>query len=410
MRIKNCFYVVLLCLLWLPVSGAGVAVQPWLLMVSHPSASASGDLAAVSLKGISYYYLNPAATGGVKNIEFSASHCIFPLGISSGQISLSRNFGFGVITVEGARLDFGGIESLAYGQGGGPESLNLNIKPEAYYISLGISKAAAKTFIGASVRLSSEDLGAGASYMVAADAGVLVNDALTDGLGIGISVSSITAPQGNFEPPMNVRAGASYAVKGSGSRILTAGAGFEYLIFESSVSFDAGIDFNLADTVSIRASVKSGHTGGVTYGLGAGFDFDNLRLDYSFSPGIYTGAVHRAGVSSFFERQSFYDEAEPVESEDGERSYESYVKSGDYYYRVKQYRRALKYYEYINLFFWKDLEKRGDRERSSLYQKMGISYYSVKDEARSLHYFEQASYYDRSNEILKFWIKTLKQD
>lgn len=410
MRIKNGFYAVLFCFFWIPASGAGNAVQTWLLTVSHPSADAFGGVAAVSMKGTSNFYLNPAAAGSVKNIEFSASHSVFPAGISSGQLSLSRNFGFGVISIEGARFDFGEIESLGYGQGGGPESLNLSIKPEAYCVSLGISKAVNETFLGMSVRLSSENLGEGASYMFSADAGMLINDVLTKGFNIGVSIGSISAPQGNFEPPMNVRAGVSYVVPGAVSRILTAGAGAEYLVFESSFSFGAGLDFNLADTVSIRASAKSGHTGGVTYGIGAGFDFDNLRLDYSFTPGIYTGAIHRAGVSSFFERKNFYDETEPVESEDGERSYESYVKSGDYYYRTKQYRRALKYYEYINLFFWKDLEKRGDRERSALYQKMGISYYSIKDESRALHYFEQASFYDKSNEILKFWIRTLKQD
>lgn len=411
MRKIKLFITLLLCLPCQAVFADNELVQPWLLLSSYPAASASGEASSVSLKGLPYFSFNPAAPASVKNIEFSASQSLFDAGFSCGRALVARNLGFGVVSFECSWFDFGSIEALAVGLSGGPEAMNEEIKLGAYSFSAGISKVIGKTQIGASFRYSAEDLGGPVSSMVSADAGIVVNDVITEGLNLGISAGSISIPQGDFEPPMNIRGGASYSLKNDMTRIITFGAGLDYLVFESALSFDAGIDFNLADAVSLRASVKSGHTGGVTYAIGAGFDIDTLKLDYAYTPGIYTGGSHRAGFSSFFERQDYYvDAGEPEEIFGEERSYESYVKSGDYYYRVKQYRKALKYYEYINLFFWKDIEKKGDKERSALYQKMGISYYSIKDEARALHYFEQASYYDRANEILKFWMKTMKQD
>lgn len=411
MRKTKLFITLLLCLSCQVIQAGNELVQPWLRLNAYPAASASGEYSSVSLKGLPYFSSNPAAPASVKNMEFSASRSLFDAGFSSGRVSAARNFGFGTVSMEGVWFDFGSIESLAIGASGGPEAMNEEIRIGAYSVSAGISKTIGKTQIGASFRYSVEDLGGAASSMVSADAGIVVNDAVTEGLNFGISAGSISIPQGDYEPPMNIKTGVSYSLKNDTTRIITFGAGLDYLVFESSLSFDAGVDFNLADAVSLRASVKSGHTGGITYTIGAGFDLDTLKLDYAYTPGIYAGGSHTAGFSTYFERQSYYEGAnEPEEVLGEERSYESYVKSGDYYYRVKQYRKALKYYEYINLFFWKDIEKKGDKERSALYQKMGISYYSIKDEARALHYFEQASYYDRANEILKFWIKTMKQD
>jgi tetratricopeptide (TPR) repeat protein len=84
------------------------------------------------------------------------------------------------------------------------------------------------------------------------------------------------------------------------------------------------------------------------------------------------------------------------------------MKSGDYYYENRQYRQALKYYEYINLLYWKETEALTDRGKTIFYQKLGICYYNIKDNARALQYFERALYFDRENEILRQWIKLMK--
>ena len=411
MTIKLSILTAVFCLIFGAAGADNYLVQPWLLLNSYPSSAALGGSPSVSVKGISNFPLNPSAPAAVKNIELSVSQSVFDSGITCGRAAIGRNFGFGVVSVEAAWFDFGSVETLAVGESGGPEALNDQLKIGAYSLSAGVSKAVGKTLIGTALRISSEDLGAGASYMVSADAGVTVSDAVTNGLDFGISIGSVSVPQGDFEPPMDLKAGITYSLKNEGMRIITFGLGMSWLVFESKTAFDGGIDFNLADAVALRASVRSGYTGGITYAVGAGFDLDGLNIDYAYTPGFYTGGSHSAGAAASFERQNYYEDTPaPDADEGGERNYESYMKSGDYYYRVKQYRKALKYYEYINLFFWKDIEARGDRERSALYQKMGISYYNIKDEARALHYFEQGSYYDRSNEILKFWIKTLKQD
>jgi tetratricopeptide (TPR) repeat protein len=84
------------------------------------------------------------------------------------------------------------------------------------------------------------------------------------------------------------------------------------------------------------------------------------------------------------------------------------MESGNFSYENKEYRKALKYYEYINSIFWKDIEDKTDKEKSSFYQKVGICYYNIRDTERAIQYFNRALYFDKDNEILKHWIKLLK--
>jgi tetratricopeptide (TPR) repeat protein len=64
----------------------------------------------------------------------------------------------------------------------------------------------------------------------------------------------------------------------------------------------------------------------------------------------------------------------------------------------------------VNLLYWKELESLTDVEKSNFYQKLGICYYNMRDNGRALQYFERAFYYDKENEILKHWIRLLKNE
>ncbi|HRU39567.1 MAG TPA: hypothetical protein P5511_06790, partial [Candidatus Goldiibacteriota bacterium] len=363
--------------------GANYSTASWLLANSYPQFAARGSSAEAAYSGIEAASGNPAAIGSVENIEFAAMAGKWLMDTGMQKLSLAKSFEAGNFGFEIAYNNLGSAMRINADEFGNPVITGELLDMSAWGMSLIYAKKIKNFSLGAAVKGFFESLGAGPSFLWCADAGFMYSGLLNDSLNLGISILNISAGDGEFFTPINLKASASYVFSEKSSKIAGLTAGVNYLPREEYVSGQAGLDIYLFGLAALRAGASMSNSGSFGFSAGAGLKIDSMDLNYSYEPNPALGDCHKVSVSASFPKPDTRqgEQAGPGAEEKG--TFESYLESGDYYYENKQYRQALKYYEYINLLYWKDLEDRNDKFKTSFYQKMGICYYNIKENKRA---------------------------
>ncbi|MCX8094464.1 MAG: hypothetical protein N3E50_09915 [Candidatus Goldbacteria bacterium] len=384
------------------INAKNLSTATYLLINSYPEYSAKGESVGASFTGITSASINPAAIASVENGEIAALYNRYLNDINGQKLSIAKNFSFGILGLEIDYIDFGFIDEVKSDIYGNPTLTDNTFKNFVLFSSLIFSKKINNFHLGIASKFIFENLVQKNNFLFYVDTGIIYKNIFTQNLNFGISLLNISSSMDDFFPPINLKMALNYSIY---NNFLTISSAVNYLIKDNYVSLYGGMDLNIFNFFIIRGGINNKFDN-INFTTGIGFIIEGIHFDYSYETMPFSENIHKISLSAGFGK-IIKDEQLETKIE-GEYSFKSYMESGNYYYEAKQYRNAIKYFEYINLLYWRDIENMSDKEKSAFYQKLGICYYNIKDPKRALQYFERAYYFDRDNEILKHWIRLLK--
>ncbi|HDQ26358.1 MAG TPA: hypothetical protein ENN43_06410 [bacterium] len=377
----------------------------YLLINSYPAAAAFGEPAGAACGSIVYSGHSPASIASVENIEFAVMHNGAARGITAERLSVAKKFGFGSVGADISYYNLGVFTGIGVDASGGPVYTGQQSEPYALAGSLIYGRRAGNISFGAALRVIREDMGEGAVIRGSMDAGVMAANVRVRGLDFGLSVINASPEaEDGFYLPILVNGAVIYRLISEGAEVFRAGLGASWLPMEESLKVSLGFDLPVLGILNITGGAGVDNNANLSFSAGISVSFDGIKTSYAYLPSNAAGDSHRVSLSG----GSFSPALQQISAGEAGAGIESYMESGDYYYNARQFRNAIKYYEYINLLYWKDLDAKSDREKSAFFQKLGISYYNIKDNSRAAQYFERALFFDRENEILKHWIRLIK--
>jgi len=379
-----------------------ISTATYLLVNSYPEFSAKGDSVGVCFLGITSASLNPASIAGITNAEFAAMFNQYFEDINSQKISIAKNFNFAVLGFELNYIDLGTITEINSDIYGNPVLSNNTIKSSVLYTSLIFSKKIKDFGFGITSKFIFEDIAENSNFLFCIDAGIIYRNIFVENLNFGISLLNISTQTNSFYTPIDLKSAINYSIY---NNFLTISGAVNYLIKDEYLSLYAGLDFSLFDVLILRGGINNNYDN-INFTAGFGFVIEGVHFDYSLEVLPFSENIHKFSLNADFGKINTEGKAE-INIEKG-NTFKDYMESGNFYYESKQYRNAIKYFEYINLLYWRDIENMSDKEKSAFFQKLGICYYNIKDTKRALQYFERANYFDKDNEILKHWIRLLK--
>lgn len=381
----------------------------YMLINSYPDFAAKGDATGAACYGITAMGANPAALGSIDNVEFAVLHNQWRQDVTAEKMSAGKAFDFGNIGLELSYINMGSITQLLADDYGNPVITNNSINLNAWGLSLVYGKKIKNFSMGLAARMFSENLGAVDNYTGCADAGFIYDGFIAESMSAGLSLLNISPKNNEYYTPMDLKAAVIYKYMHGGGPVINLSAACDYLIKDNYLLGGVGFDYYMFETLIIRGGINMNQKGEMNFSAGAGIKLEGVTINYSYEPDPELGDAHKLSINAAFGKTSVPPESEgKTISEKG--TFAGYLDSGNYYYENKQYRQALKYFEYINLMYWKDIEDKSEKDKSSFYQKIGICYYNIKDNKRALQYFDRALYFDKGNEILKHWIKSIKEN
>ncbi len=363
---------------------------------SYPKTSSVSGANVFCVNGSEGINDNPASAAYAPSV--SGMNFVTGMGISVQNISCNFSSGQTNFGLSLSNYSFGQEQEISQDNFGAPVLTGKSVLLSSFGITGVYARKFGKLSAGFSLGALNEIFG---TDFLAFNAGLgfRIDDIAIKGLCAGVSASGIDL------------SGRGLRIAGI-SALYSSGDDTPFFI-SSSFTFDGyapcislGAVVNLAQNFYLSAGTK--YVSGMFYSAaGASFNIGSLGLNYSFEPMNITGLSNRISLTYNFE--SFGETLKQTGPDpQGEKSFAAYMRNGDYYYSGRQYSQAAKYYEHINVLYWKELQKMNANERSRFFQKLGICYYNIKDNARARQYFEQAVFLTPDNEILKHWLKVLK--
>ena len=372
----------------------------YVLIESYPEYTALGGSVGAADSGISAVSLNPASAALINNVEFSFMHNMWIQGVSHEKLSVGGGFEFGVIGAEVSYMNYGSLRAIDVDSMGVPLYTGEELSLYSVIASAFFARKIQNFSLGINIKYLNENFGTYTSGYLGADIGAIYNG-IIDGLNAGLSFSNISGEQDGFSLPMDLKAGVIYRIKDSNKEIVMIGLGVDFLIKDSSVKIEAGLSYSLFDYVDLRLG---GNFRDSVFGFSAGFGakIDNIGIDYTYFPSGELGDAHKMAVKGYFGKKE-------VEKESPEKSmFKKYKIGADFYYKDKDYSKALKYYLYITKKFPDEISVMSDKEKSSFYQRIGICYYNLKKKRNARYFLNKALKYSPENEVLKQWVNSLK--
>ncbi len=384
------------------INADNTSTGTYLLINSYPEYSAKGESVGASFSGITSAGQNPAAIAVIENGEIAAMYNRYLIDINAQKLSIAKNFGFGVFGMEIEHVDFGNVEQIKSDIYGNPVLSGDDLKNSVLISSLIFSRKIKNFNFGITSKFIFENLAEENVFLFCIDAGIIYKNVFAENLNFGISLLNVSTQTNGYYTPINLKTALNYSIY---NNFLVVSSAVNYLIKDNYISFYAGFDFTLFDVFVLRGGINNNFDN-INFTAGFGFIIEGIHFDYSYEVMPFSENVHKISLNAGFGRINIETEKEvKIETVD---LLKGYMESGNYYYEAKQYKNAIKYFEYINLLYWRDVENMSDKEKSAFYQKLGICYYNIKDTKRALQYFERANYFDKDNEILKHWIRLLK--
>ena len=278
--------------------GAGVTGATFLKLGLGSRPAAMGEAFAGVADDVTAIYWNPAGLGKVGEKQVSFIHSEWFQGIHHSNIGYCQPAFGGTLGAAGTILWIDGIERRA------GDTAN----PDGYIVSRDIAASVAyarpmseNLNLGATLKILFQQLDDRSATGVALDLGLLYN--MKDDVATGISIQNIgyeSAFISEQSPlPLNLKLGiskmypdsrltiASDINYGIMDNVFIAGAGME-LWLHPMFCVRGGYKYNTASTVSL------GFLSGIT--CGAGFNVNNIEIDYAFVPYGDLGFTHRVSM------------------------------------------------------------------------------------------------------------------
>lgn len=380
-------------------------IASYLLVDSYPETAAIGESIGTAMDGVACFSFNPACVAGIKNFEFSAMHSILPVDIKNERISFAKNLGIFNIALDMSFMDFGKIQKIIADENNLPFFSGEEILMNAYILGFGISQKFNDLSIGIKPKIIYENMGEAPVIYKTLDFGIIQKNVLFKNFSFGLSLINISEYIDGYYLPVNLNAALTYSFYNNKKILLVLGAGINYLIPENFFKVSLGFEYDMFESILLKSGLILDRNLKINFVAGLGIKITNFSINYSYENLNDFGSINKISINVFQQEISAPQEIKDKESD---TTFENLIKSADYYYSQKQYSKAIKYLEYINLIYWKEIEEMDEKFKSNFYQKIGICYYNTGDKTKAKQYFERALFYDKNNEVLKYWSDLIK--
>lgn len=377
----------------------------YLSIDSYPEYSAMGESAGVALNSISALSQNPATLALIKNFEFSAMHNMWTGNMTNEKISFGKKFEFGNIGAEISYFNFGSIKKIIADENNLPVLTDEDIFMDSYILNFAFAQKIKDFSFGLKPSLINERFEKNISTYFVFDFGIIIENLFFNNLKAGFSLLDISKEIDDFYLPLNLKGVFAYTIYNEKEPLLIFTMGESYLVKDNDCKTSLGVQYNLFKSIILRSGLTFDRDFKMNISMGCGIMIENFIINYSYENLNELGNINKISINI---SSDLLKEKSEIKDKSGENTFENLMKSADYYYAEKQYSKALKYFEYINLIYWKELEETDVKNKSLFYQKLGICYYNTGDKNRAKQYFERALFYDKNNEILKYWADLLK--
>lgn len=293
-----------------------------------PRAAALGGAYTAIEGSASSAFFNPAGTARIQTfgqIFLGYAEWIADIKHVFAAVSLSPAQGdYGVFTLSLQSVDYGEIEQTVFYRNDRGYLDLAPFNPTGLAIGLGYARGLSEKFsVGGDVRLVSQNLGSGLTYLnsatrevdrsyyqtslLAFDFGVLYKTgfkSLTFGMCIRNFSREVTYAEEGFQLPLTFRIGLSMDVldlvsvdKGTHALLVSADAEHPR---DFSEQIKMGAEYVYLKTVALRVGyVAPADEHGFTFGIGLRQELERVGfgVDYAYTPFGVFGGVHRVGVS-----------------------------------------------------------------------------------------------------------------
>ncbi len=399
------FFIIIFFLIAGFLNAENKIIVNYLTIDSYPEYSAMGENIGAALNGISALNLNPASLSLIKDFEFSAMHNMWIGNMTNEKISLGKKFNFGNIGSEISYFNFGNMKKIKIDENEMPVLTNEDIFMDSFVLNLAFAQKIKDFSFGFKSGLIYERLGEDTSTYYKFDFGVIIENSFINNLKTGLSLLNISKEEDGFSLPLNLKGSFVYTIYNEREIFLILGIAGNYFIKENDLETSIGFQYNLFKGLILRSGIYFDKKFRVNLTAGCGVKIENFTINYSFEMLNDIGNINKISINIY---SDLIKEKQDIKEKSGENTFENLIKSAEYYYNEKQYSKAIKYFEYINLIYWKELEEIDAKNKSIFYQKLGICYYNTGDKSRAKQYFERALFYDKENEVLKYWADLLK--
>jgi len=258
------------------------------------SVAMGGAYTAIATDANALLY-NPAGLGRVAQNEATVMHNQYFAGITQEYLGFAAAKGWGL---NFNYLDFGSIEQTTLsnpnGSGLGYAGLTDWAASAGYGHDVGYGVS-----LGVAAKYITEDIAGISGHAEAADAGVLYDVPLLDGLTVGAALQNMGPGvrfQGASESlPLNARFGAAYRFSLLGQDgVVSLEADKER---SDAATISAGAEVVVLGVLPLRAGYDGKNDAGSGLSLGTGWKFKNVSVDYAFVPFGSLGTANYISLS-----------------------------------------------------------------------------------------------------------------
>ena len=279
---------------------AGTASAQILKLGAGARAAAMGDAFTAVADDAAAVYWNPGGLTGIKKDSVSFMHAILIEDISYDWLAYVQPLGAGTFGAGIQRLSYGKIMET---DETGFEAANFSPSELVGTLSYGIGSGSFG--LGASLKYISGKIKKSASA-VAADIGGKYGVSPDDSFSLGFALRNIGGKLkyvSDSDPlPLDLRIGAAYRSESNWLFAVDAD-----MPSDNALSFGLGGEYGMKLDDGLKVSLRAGYNsrtkdlGGLSgISLGAGGNYEGVRLDYAFVPFGDLGSTHKISLSIDF--------------------------------------------------------------------------------------------------------------
>ncbi|RMH61313.1 MAG: type IX secretion system membrane protein PorP/SprF [Calditrichaeota bacterium] len=300
MKYKSVIFIYLIsALAWAqnPASSAGSAGVLFLRSPLSARTAGLGEAFTAVANDENALYYNPAGLANIRYGAFGVNHTQWFEDIKMDNLTFGYNFdrklGMAIAISHMWMPELMGKDAF------GNETQAFNVSSSVVQLGLGY-RIHPSLFLGVGLKYFQDNLADITATGIAIDAGFYMYT-MIPGLSVGLSVQNFGSDvkyENQLEKlPLQFRAGLAYKIRGIPWRIAVDA----YKSLDSDVQFNAGMEYTILNTFSLR--IGNQFRNGTTFqpGYGVGLNINNrYRMDYTYLNLNDLGATHRIGFTFQF--------------------------------------------------------------------------------------------------------------
>lgn len=369
----------------LPILDVGVGARACAL--SGAFTAGADDASAV--------FWNPAGLADLKAAEIALTYDAWMMDSFYSHVLAALPLGPGTLGADIIYVNGGSFPDVD--SSGIPLTTSTNASSMGGLLSYGM-KITGGLSAGLTAKFLLQSAGTISNTGMGVDAGIIYDLGMAR---IGVNARNIGAA-GNYSMPISINGGVEITPLRSEQHVLSIELDGKYLL-KDAPSIIGGVEYVYSKMFSVRAGynyrIGTDSLGGLSgIAAGAGFNINNIRLDYAFVPYGELGTAHRATLSYQFGQAK--PPAAPITKTGIAEKVEAAIKEADKFTKEGNLAKAAATLRAAVI----DAPQNAD-----LWKKLGMVYYKDRKKANAIKAFEMYIKLNPSDSSIKSWLDKYKK-